>query len=485
MSNQSEYHKKCVDFTSEGSVLGVTNGGGGGHKTVLQALNHIFEMQNSATENKFYTVDIIKNSFPKPLGKFIYNMMNQGWNNAKKNGDIGKQEFLVKGRPFRNFLFKGPTHLELVDVLFFIPIFFSIFTALMRKKSVTCVLDVQPLATSVIMKAVRAVNAVSGRKIKVYKMLTDLPTSDAIHYSEPLKNLSKKNKKNLQVITTRPLIENNMNEQEWWKHQFNLYYNPDEPSLVKYSDFPLRPAFFNLQNSSCNRIQIKINNEEEFRFHEELMQKKLQKISCFGGLFPYAPKKVIHIPVNDKDCIVFSTIGSETAYKTLDYLSDFIEIAIDACNRELSHRFIFFAGCGRHEAKKIDLFYRVCRIAKEIPEEYKKNILIIPLGFQDDDEIAPLMQRCNLGIYGGGGVTIMETIHAAKGAVFIHSEKELCDKERNRHESDAELLKGFALWEKGNVRYRMEKGAAPIAPGILFKKALKEAIERIVAYALS
>jgi len=150
---------------------------------------------------------------------------------------------------------------------------------------------------------------------------------------------------------------------------------------------------------------------------------------------------------------------------------------------EANTNYYFFLQSGKHVPSKDNtLFYEVYSKIKNIviPPELKDRLHILPMGFQDDDELAALYHRADLGIYNGGGLTTMEVNYGANGAILIHSEKKLTDEEFDKDSNEIEeiLSEGFAVWEKGNVRYQKnEKGAKIVSPES-FKKTTRQFIKQ-------
>ena len=113
------------------------------------------------------------------------------------------------------------------------------------------------------------------------------------------------------------------------------------------------------------------------------------------------------------------------------------------------------------------------------------------MGFQSDNEIAAIMKRADFGVYGAGGMTTMEVNTVAEGKIFIHSDAKMTlpskddgdlekgDDEDREEQIRQELLKGFALWEKGNAIYQRDtKGSQVdiVAPHEIFLNKLEKAL---------
>lgn len=475
-----DFHSSALNFQNDQNILVLSNSGGGGHDSAANAVIKKFEKsQNQQFSSK--KVDVIKGSFPGKIGSFVSRQVSKGWNKAKRDGDIEKQEFLVKGRPFRKF---GPTNQRCADIIFFLPIFVATLIRLLRDKKITRIIDTQPIGTSAIIKAARLVNKIFRRNIKVTMVMTDLPTTDAIHFSIPIKRLSKNDKKIFDLVTTAPLIENGLAEKEWWKEVFGLDFSCREDSQVKYAPFPLRPAFVERPKSLdlpvSHHLQVKINNEEEGEYISNILEDKQLKPPRNLYNHTFSTKQIVKFDIQDQDFLGMVTIGSQAAEKTKDYVSDFIQLLREKIDKEDSFRdYYLFVACGKHEVGKKTLFKDVYDFAKvAIPEDLKSRIKVVPMGYQDDDELAQLMQRADFGVYGAGGLTTMEVLNTAKGEVYLHSEKKLDYEGVSEKDTQGALLSGFAVWERGNARYQIAKNQAKITiPGSIFKKKLNALID--------
>ncbi|MEC7838976.1 MAG: hypothetical protein VX777_02930 [Chlamydiota bacterium] len=475
-----------IDFTYDKSILGITNGGGGGHGMAMDSAHHQYTTQKNISEDaihKLIKIDVIKGSFPPLINNVVHKLFTKGWNDAKRKGDINKQEYFIKGKALK----KGPTNQRLADIFLFIPVFVATFFRLAFNRKITRIVDTQPLATGALIKAARLVNFLFRRNISVTKIMTDLPTTEAIHFSVPIKRLSKKDKKIFELVTTNPLIEKadaGLSEKEWWHKYFNLNLNLENPekSEVKYRPFPLRPAFATWKNrplkGSHPHIQVKINNSEEQECINDLLKMHLKKKTVNYGS-DNKKKNVIHVPIKDEDFVGMITIGSQAAEGTQDYLEQFVDIIKDKVKTDDENtNYFLFVQSGKHEPNmQNSLFKNVYKKAKNaiIPEKLRNRINIIPMGFQDDDEFAPLFHRANFGIYSTGGLTTMEVNTIANGNIMLHSEKKLSAEDENKslEELQTILLDGFSIWEKGNARYQQVKKGAKIVSPKIFKKTME------------
>lgn len=470
--NSSDY---TLAFLASDQILGVTTKGGGGHLKAMEGIEAEYRAQNP--KGLFRTVDVIKDSFPPFIGTLAGKLLNS-WDEAKKRGDIKAQEKILNGKIF------GITRRRLGDLFFFIPVFIATFFRLLANKKITCIIDTQPIATSALIKAARLVNCLFHRHIKVVKVMTDLPTQEAVHFSASAKLLSKNDKKIYQLVASKPFRqkkgesekEYKLRQELWWNEYFGLSLNKGE---VVYRPFPIRPAFKKWKDIPVEQkplsLQVKIFNDDEFAKISELLGSGERKKVPYGSN-PSKTKEIVHIDIPQDAAVGLITIGSQAAFKTKDYVRNFIQIAKACGNQDKQH--FLFVGCGLHEPGKKTLYSEVYDIVKNC-RDLPDNVKIIPLNFQDDDELAPMMHRADFGVYGAGGLTSMEVNSVAKGKVFIHSEKELNRKELqtiDKEEIEKLILQGFALWEGGNAKYQIETIDASLAiPGNYFISQLLEA----------
>lgn len=463
----------CVDFSNDichdGSVLAVSNIAGGGHVEATKAIRAQFLDQqqayhsiNPTLSGEFKVIDIFHNSLPPLINDLFAYSMAYPWNKAKRNGDIKAQERLFNGR------IMGIANTTLIDWLLFVPVFLSTFFRLLFDRKIRHIVITQPIAISGIFKASRLINRIFGRRVNLSIVLTDLPTEGATHYSRPIKNLSDNDKKLVKVITTKPLIlDPNDTEKHWWKRVFGLRYAPEieGKSQVLYREFPLRPAFIkyrdNPPDDRPSKLDVTVNNSEEERFVKKLLSDQSIKFRETDQ-----GKELFSIDVDpNKELVGFFTIGSQAARKTKDYVIEFIE-NVKHCPS--GRTYTLFVACGKHKPAKETLFraiYDACAKAR-LP----KNIRIIPMGYQDDQELAPLLHRADFVVGSAGGLTSFELLRTAKGKVFLHSEADgacrpLKDKEFEAvylDEKQKQLLQGFAMWEKWTALYLLLKINATI-----------------------
>lgn len=470
----SRLSKPIIDFAPCDGVLGITSSGGAGHLMTMEAVRREFKGKNNKSYYK--AVDVISGSFPPPLSGLMGRVTTKGWNQAKKDGDIRKQEHILKGKIL------GVSRQRLADIIFFVPVFLATFFRLLFQGKITQVVDTQPIATGAILKAVRLINFLFRRSIRVTKVMTDLPTLDAIHYSASSFRMSAADRAIYQLVTTRPFnphvresaAEYLARQESWWNENYGLSLVKGQ---VRYADFPIRPAFKVWANipkeQRVNTLNIKINHRDEFLMINALLQRKCRLQLLAKGPDREKEKQVVPIEVGKGTVVGMITLGSQAAKKTVNYVKNFISKVKK--EGDLEKQYCFFVACGAYVKGKPSLFKDVYRLCKEanLPD----NLRIIPLGFQDDEEFAPMMHRSDFGIYSAGGITSMEVNSVATGYVLLHSESDISKETLQNISSEnlkKNLLNGFALWERGNAEYQQQtRGARIIAPGRLFKNEMK------------
>lgn len=473
----------------------VTSEGGGGHKSAADAIQ-LNLLKQAGNKPVVHRVDVLRNSI---LPNFIADMAIGAWDKAKKEGNVEKQIHLMTGK-FLGLI----SYRALSEFIFFIPIFLKTFFTLMLNRRITRIIDTQVMGTSAMLAAARLVNFIFSRYIQVYKVMTDMPTADAIHFSDSAKNLSKADKEIYHILSTNPFpkYQNETDEHyedrqdAWWKEHFSLSL---KEGGVQYADFPLRPAFMRAKEGIVSsEIGVKLNSDEE----KELLvkagiiqdtspcEKEGKALDSKTGTvidisYPYVP-----IAVEENDMVGLVTIGSmANAGATKAYIDDVLEL-VDLYNEITPEgnehkKFHLFVACGRHEPNTSSLFSEVAEMIRKKKEEHRfpPNLNIVPMGFQSDEEMAPLMHRADFAVYGAGGLTTMETLNASdaqRSHVFIHSDAKASINGKTNDEIENELLEGFALWERGNAEFQLRNNvyeAHLVSPKEVFGMRLRELLE--------
>lgn len=414
-------------------LLLITSSGGGGHLQAAKAkaVNALAEDPDTIVIQK----DIMLDCLGKRFGKgFAYL-----WNFSQKKGNLTLLSFLSKNIPT-------------ADILFYPHIFFRILYAIIRN-DVDQVIDTQPIGTSAIIRAIKWARRITNKRLKLEKIVTELPTDKVLHFFKPIKGISHKNHDYIKLISTIPLLHENQTPEAFWRKNCGL-----SEKEVCYEGFPLRPTFARYENQERQtnermEIQIKVTSPEEKLFISNTIKK--------GNLHSeiYRDKVAIHIESNDKVATIL--LGSQPAEEaTLNYVKSYIEMMRRAGNRE---RHLLFVFCNQHAEHKNTLLKRMHDLVQKTPD-YPSNLNVIPMCFQDDEVIAPLYYRSDATFTRSGGLTSMELMSVAQGQIWIHSEV------RHGTIDGEKLCKGMPIWERGNAIYLKEKkGARFITPDTFFE----------------
>ncbi len=413
-------------------LLLITSSGGGGHLQAAkaQAVKALAEDPSTQIIQKDILIDIVSKQFGKG---FVFL-----WNFSQKKGNVKFLMFLLKNIPTADFLF---------GTFIFVKVLYIILS-----QGVDQIIDTQPIGTSAIIKAIKLARKITGKPLRLEKIVTELPTDNVVHFFKPIKGLSPNDRAFLKLISTFPLLKKNQTADAFWQKNCGLSENE-----VCYESFPLRPSFKKYINSDRKlnrRMEIKIHvnsNEEKFLISDSIKKGTLKSEI-------YREEIVMTIEPNDKVSTIL--LGSQpTEEATIKYLKKYIEIMRRLGSEE---RHLLFVFCNAHTEHRNSLLKRVHSLIQKA-EHYPVNLNIIPMCFQSDDVIATLYYRSDATFTRSGGLTAMELMSVAQGQIWIHSE--------TRHGAiDGDTLeKGMPIWERGNASYLQEKkGARFITPETFF-----------------
>ncbi|MCB1110395.1 MAG: hypothetical protein KDK64_05395 [Chlamydiia bacterium] len=409
-------------------LLLITTSGGGGHMQAAkaQAVKVLSEFPDTDVIQKDILIDLAS----KRLGKgFVYL-----WNSSQKRGNVKFLMFLQKNVPT-------------ADIIFGISIFLRTLYILL-KEGIDQIVDTQPVGTSAIIKAIKVARKMTGKPLKLEKIVTELPTDNVIHFFKPIKLLSPNDRSLIRLISTIPLLKENQTAEGFWKKNCGL-----SETEVCYESFPLRSAFKKYLNKTRERnermrILIHVNSAEE---------KFLIADSTKRGFIPseiYRDKIAINIETDYKVSTIL--LGSQpTEEATLKYLRKYIELM---SRTALDERHLLFVFCNSHTEHRNSLLKRVHALIQKV-ENFPHNLTVIPMCFQSDDVIASLYYRSDATFTRSGGLTAMELMSVAQGQIWIHSEV------RHGKVDGEKLGKGMPIWERGNATYlQHKKGARFITP---------------------
>lgn len=409
-------------------LLLITTASGGGHMQAAKAL--AVKVLTEHPDTEVIQRDILVDLASKRLGKGFVCL----WNSAQKRGNVKLLIFLQKNVPTADIVFGTFIFLRTLYILL--------------KEGIDQIVDTQPVGTGPIIKAIKIARKITGKPLKLEKIVTELPTDSVVHFFKPIKLLSENDRSLIRLITTVPLLKEDQTREGFWKKNCGL-----SEKEVCYESFPLRPSFKRYLNqvrerNERMRILIHVDSSEE---------KFLIADSIKRGFMPseiYRDKIAINIEPDYKVSTIL--LGSQpTEEATLKYLRKYTELMKRVATEEHHLLFVF---CNRHTEHRNSLLKRVHALIQKV-ENFPDNLTVIPMCFQSDDVIASLYYRSDATFTRSGGLTAMELMSVAQGQIWIHSEV------RQKSVNGEMLGKGMPIWERGNATYLQEKkGARFITP---------------------
>lgn len=407
-------------------LLIITSSGGGG---LLQAA--VAKEQEEVLKNPHTHIvkrDVLKDWVGKRLGNFSIVV----YNKAQQKGDVKSITFLCGSQ-------------WIFDLMCWPLVFWNTLKILFRE-NIDRVIDTQNLCTSAIVKAIRFFNYRKSKNILLEKIIVDLPTNKASHFFKPIKKLSKKDKKAIQLKTIPPLLEGKQTLEDFWQKNCGLS-NQD----IGYEDLNVRQSFKKLQGKPkepvLQKIGLRFESERQLDSMMRILQKSPLSYSVHGSTLE------VHVPAC---AFVFTVLlGSQPANTaSVGYVRAGIQLA-----REYSKQlFCLCVFSGEFSEKPHSLSQRIEQLVSEIAD-YPSNLSIVSFSFQNDAAIASLFHRSDLTCSRSGGQTAMELMAVSTGTIWVHSEA------KGPNPTHAELLKGIPNWESESAVYLQRlRGAHIVTP---------------------
>lgn len=402
-------------------LLIITSSGGGG---LIQTANA--KEQEALAQDP--TLQIIRRDFMKdwiPFGEYFANI----WNRAQKKGSVSAQQIVcIQGQFFWDF--------------FVFPIIFFCTLYTLFKEDVDQIIDTQPMGTSAIVRALDIFNRKRGKNTRLQKVLVDLPTRKATHFFRPIKKLSPKRRRLVQLTSIVPLLEEGETGEKFWQETCGL-----SEKEIRYEDAYVRKAFHRFRGKERTRssvdLKIRFQSPEELRLIETTLQR--------GSLLPKKEEEALLFSIAPEDRVITILLGSQPAEEaTLSYVKKLTELARLFPKRK-THLFVF---CGSHSVGQDSLLKKVATFVAE-SKDHPSHFSVIPFSFQKEDVIAPLFHRSHATCTRSGGQTAMELMAVSTGMIWIHSEAK----------KNQDLLKGIPGWEAASALYLQKlRGATILTP---------------------
>lgn len=408
-------------------VLIITSSGGGG--LIQAAIAKEQEIKQADPDAIIIKKDLMMEWTWKIFGWFGVNT----WNWAQRHGSVFSQFGLAKFQKFAEYLLWPRVFFHAISTIF--------------AEDVSRVIDTQPIGTSAIIKAIRLFNRFRKKEIVLEKVLVDLPTKASTHFFRSIKKLSCNDKECLRLITIKPLLEKGETDNCFWQKHCGL-----SNKIVQYESYYIRQSFKQFIGKKRPKEPMKILVRTENALEAAIMEKMFSK----GSVHAEKHKEGYLFSIDPSDKLFVVLLGSQPSfYGTKGYVHAFIEaVKKYSQNNTKAHLFVF---CSQYQANKHNLYHHLNEEIAQL-QDYPTNFSIIPMSFQKDDVIAPLLFRSDISITRSGGQTSMEIMAVASGMSLIHSETKFRDKEL----SMKQLISGIPVWEAGNARYMLEKQKSKI-----------------------
>lgn len=399
-------------------VIIITTVCGGGH---LQAAG-AFKAQISRSSPQFSIKQI--DIFNDWLGKIVGGFLTKRWNAPLRKGhNFLSLSYSYFGIPF-------------IDPVFFLFIFVRAFITFI-KLPIVRVIDTQPVGTAAISLALLATNKINKRRVRLEKILTEIPTKKSIHFFHPLKLLPKFLKKTIDLCVVDPSPK----EDTFWPKYTGL-----SSQQIKKIAPPLREAFFSLptlaQNEKVFSISFSSNEEKETSL----------KIARIEGLIQHKGELEIQLDCSSNCYVVTIMLGSQPPTKMIQkYLEKYYQLAKE--NPHFRDMVIFVLG--NSTISSFEVIKNFWLNQKNLPSNFHPVLL----STQEQITVAGLLSASDLTITRAGGLTSMELLAIKPKNSSIHTDV--------IHKGKPVLGK-MPPWEIGNAEVLIDKiGAKIIHPDFI------------------
>lgn len=470
----------------QGAVI-LTSSCGNGHKIVADylydkqktMLAHLYGRKVEHLSPKEIDAVIRKEDVVKGyLGQNIGNQIEQVWNKAQQAGDVNKLEKLSKQQ-------------TLANVLFFVPIFIGTMKSLVAARP-KVLLNTQVMGIEAVLFAVKVYNTVMGAihgkkwtEVKVEIWMSDLPELGA-HFLKPLRKVISPLKNNLVLRSIAPTVETGKqlegNEAiKWLSSQAGL--KPHQVKLITDDCIPVGKVYYSedLKNySPGTAVDLPLRLTQHQRDLLQVLNCN-DRIEVSGDNFKYQ--------IKESDKVHSIMLGSQpTEELCLKAASTFIKEAQKIkqptgwFSKPLPEHHVFIF-CGKDVGYEESTFKKVW--AKLIQEKnIPSHLKIIPVPFQDPNEIPKILTRSDHRFTRTGGATVYQFLREKAllgekrtGKIHMFSELKKTDSRlvnATPLEKIALALKQMVSWERGNALHLMRRLNADVVWVGNFRQTVSE-----------
>lgn len=424
---------------ARGNCLILSDECGTGHEEATKSIMASLEKANRSGL-KVIKADVLRTTF----GNCIANKAIRDWNDKLKREDV---------KALNNYL-----KYQWVDEWVLSIITFFRFLIYLSWNRIDTIISTQPLGTKAIVRAVRVVNwlrrccCCRGQQIKYSMVLTELPNEKTLNFLPPVKRLNANDRKVFRLIALKPLLGRAKDEEEFWQKNAGLSKKKGE---VIHDKPPLRHAFSLITpGQQISSLEVKYGSDPT--------ELKLMGETCGDDLSTRAANGKLAFDIEPDEKVMMLMLGGQASIKaTKQYVEHFIKRFKPSSTIHKKHYLFVF--CGKHAAGQNSLLQQVHDIVAKARRnnQLSDQLCIVPLSFQDGEQIAPLMARSDLTITKSGGLTAMEVNAVVQRKIFLHASYDAIT-----NPSESELIaKGMPMWEGGNADYLCKmRGATVINP---------------------
>lgn len=419
-------------------ALLITSSGGNGHLQVAKVL------EKKLSEGPSPITVKVKDLMLDFLGKMGERARNY-WNSAQKSGKISRLERMVRVQRFVDWFFywkiKRAVLRNLVD-------FENTFG-----RPPEYIINDQVMGCKAILDALSDYNYKLKKKFKnaspvtCQLHMTDLPEK-ADHFYGPLSRLSRKNKNLLTIFS--PKLQGSAEDASYSFFKRKTGLRREQIIFLENSQLPVDAIYKDPKLKSISELTFNGLSEGG---REEYFKKLPNVTSYFNW-----ESQTFKVKPDDK--VYSMMLGSQPSEYAVDSSIDKI-ISLAHQATDPGKQYHFFVFCGKDEGPG-SLFRKMCDklLALEVPG----NLRVVPLPFQDPQNIAKVMARSDVRIIRSGGVScfenkvLMDTLNESnKSKTFIWSENPASalslryQQLHNNKDSQKQLMKFIPLWEGGNA----------------------------------
>lgn len=441
------------------NILFIYSSGGGGHIQAMEAIQQ--ELNDKANKNGLNLSAGYQSAHKADLmldwlglfGKIAVDK----WNAAQKNSNIEKQKEMAKMQP-------------LADLLLGYIVSHELHTFLQQHPEVKEIVNTQAMCNQQICQTVLYINKKFNRDIKIYLVMTDLPTKRAIHFWNSIKNLTKLERSVIELQTIAPQLEELTNSDDISCSSTALPSKNEQPHMKFFekhcgpalqvkilSEPPVRKEFKYGNYRSRTIIDQERTLRFKWRFDNEKIALKHDNTICDE------PSKTATFNVNPNDTVISVMLGSQGGKAILDYTMGVIN---NFQGKNDGSKTAFFIYCGTDKEKSSQLFNDVTKVIDDQRRSGKipEDLIIVPLGNQSATEIAEALVRADCAIMRTGGIASFEATIIAK---HNHTCKFLLHSE-SKDISEEDLLSAMLDWERGNAEFLIGELKATVINPKLF-----------------